>query len=378
MVEPDWFADGDFSWLDAADIEARAQPQAIAAAPLPAPAEVGGEAESQAEPEPVADAQPDPTVEVASLPEPEPEPEPVPESVVEGLSLTEPAAEPQIAAEPQVAPEPPVEVASLTEPVAEPQIAADLEVAPEPPVEVASLTEPVAEPEVAAESQVAEAPRVAPQLDPEPTVESAIAFEVPQPVEVSGADEEPVMWLGGQRDAADEIEIAATASHPESPPAPRRDPVAWPATDRGGGVTQAVAPPLAMTEEELAQLARDEGWDDAEVSAIRAMISRPALGAVELPGAAELDEAMSALQAVPIGSRSDEAAPRQWAKSATPDEETSPYQDWAFEVEPAPAETPARQLALAPRSAAPDPEWLRRRRGPAATAYRRIRRLFNG
>ena len=252
---------------------------------------------------------------------------------------------------------------------------------PEPVVEVASLTEPESEKEVAADPEFAAEPAVAAELDPEPAPESAVAFEVPKSVEVSPADEEPVMWLGGLRDAADEIEIAATATQPGTRPAPRRDPVdpvAWPAIDRGTTVTQAVAPPLAMTEEELAQLARDEGWDDAEVAAIRAMISRPAPRSVELPGAAELDEAMTALQAVPVGSIPDAGSQRQWAKASSAGAGRSADEDWAFEVEPAPPETVARPSALAPRAGAPDPDWLRRRRGPAATAYRRIRRLFNG
>jgi len=132
-----------------------------------------------------------------------------------------------------------------------------------------------------------------------------------------------------------------------------------------------------MTEEELAQLARDEGWDDAEVEAIRAMILRPTPRTVQLPGAAELDEAMTALQAVPIGSQADAASPRQWAKPATPGAGTTGYEDWAFQVEPAP-ETPALRPPQAPRRAAADPNWLRQRRGPAASAYRRIRRIFTG
>lgn len=202
-----------------------------------------------------------------------------------------------------------------------------------------------------------------------------------EPVEASGAAEEPVMWLGGRRDAADEPEVATTASHAEEIPFAQSwdplEPMAWPASDRGATTAQAAAPPLAMTEAELAQLARDEGWDDAEVAAIRAMISTPAVGAVDLPGSAELDEAMSALQGVPrrsTGARSG----REWTKPATPDEETSSYSDWAFEVEPPLAQMPAVPSPLAPRRPASDPNWLRSRRGPAASAYRRIRRIFTG
>ncbi len=280
VVEPDWFADGDFSWLDAADIEARSQPEMIA-------------------------------VEIAASPAaPEEEAEPAPE------------------------------------PIAEPEVVAEV------------VAEPVAEPQ------------------PEATV----AFEEMEPVEVSGG-EEAVMWLGEPPAAADAMEIASSPAHPEASPAPRSwdplEPVAWPAGDRSAPATQAVAPPLAMTEEELAQLARDEGWDDAEVSAIRAMISRPSSRTVELPGSAELDEAMSALQAVPIGPRADDSPGRKWAKPTTPDAATSGYDDWAFAVDPSSAQALAPQPQPAARRAA-DPNWLRQRRGPAASAYRRIRRIFTG
>jgi hypothetical protein len=142
-----------------------------------------------------------------------------------------------------------------------------------------------------------------------------------------------------------------------------------------------VRPPLAMTEDELARLALDEGWDDAEVAAIRAMITPMPTSRVDLPGAAELNEAMAALEAVPV--RSDPAydVSRQWAKAAPDDEAPAPRGDWAFDVEPAPPSTasqPATDLTSALRRTASDPGWLRRRQGPAAAAYRRLRRLFPG
>jgi hypothetical protein len=97
------------------------------------------------------------------------------------------------------------------------------------------------------------------------------------------------------------------------------------------------------------------------------------MGTVELPGSAELDEAISALQAVPIGPSASPPAGRQWTKPARPDQEPTRHDEWAFEVEPPPAQPPVPH-----RQAAADPEWLRRRRGPAASAYRRIRRIFTG
>ena len=297
-VEPDWFADGDFSWLDAADLEARSQPPTVA-------------------------------VEVMATPPAEP--------------LVE------------------IEVAAAAEPLAElmPSTVSDL--AAEPGPEAVTSVEPEAGPEERA---------------PVPEI---------QAVEVGNASEEPVMWLGGEREPAEEMPAEEMEVAPRSYPGPTlsariRDafePVPWPATDRGAVAVETMAPPLAMTEEELMQLARDEGWDDAEVSAIRAMITRPPNAPVELPGSAELDEAISALQAVPITPRSEANPANQWAKPATRRTESIGRDDWAFEVEP-----PLPQLAAAPsppsRRDAAAPAWLRRRRGPAADAYRRIRRIFTG
>ncbi|MDP9467427.1 MAG: hypothetical protein M3P32_01625, partial [Chloroflexota bacterium] len=325
VVEPDWFADGDFSWLDAADVEARSKPEIAAVAPVTAPSDldappeidVAAGADAKAPPELDAAAGAD----AGAVPEPESEPE----ALIETTLRAEPHAEVEVEAEPE----------------AEPEVAAELEPGPEAP----------------------------------------IAFSEMEPVEVSGAGEEAVMVLGGPHGASDEREIPPAAPRAVASSAPRTgdplEPAAWPASDRGTSVSQAVAPPLAMTEEELAQLARDEGWDAAEVAAIRAMISRPAPRAVQLPGAAELDEAMSALHAVPIEPHADAPSPRQWAKPATQAEETTDYDDWAFEVEPAPR-APVAPRQPVPRRAAPDPNWLRQRRGPAASAYRRIRRIFSG
>jgi hypothetical protein len=138
-----------------------------------------------------------------------------------------------------------------------------------------------------------------------------------------------------------------------------------------------------MTEDELARLALDEGWDESEVAAIRAMITPPPASRVDLPGATELHEAMAALDAVPV--RADPAfdASHQWAKPASDDDEPVPHDDWAFQAEPAPSLPPAAprpptDVTSALRRTAADPGWLRLRQGPAAAAYRRLRRLLPG
>ena len=99
---------------------------------------------------------------------------------------------------------------------------------------------------------------------------------------------------------------------------------------------QGVRPPLAMTEAELSRLAQDEGWDASEIAAIRAMITPIPSGPVGLPGAAELHEAMEALEAVPIRSDPTKRVSRQWAKPAPEDQAPIRPDDWAFEAEPAP------------------------------------------
>ena len=196
------------------------------------------------------------------------------------------------------------------------------------------------------------------------------------------------MWLGDDREVApamgSETETAiASAEVPVeadlvSPGWNAVEPDPWPATDADLPVTAAIPPPLTMTEAELAQLARDEGWDEAEVAAIRAMISRPAHRPVELPGGTELDEAMAALDAVPVHPEVGAEPPHEWTKPVTGSDVPSTHDDWAFEAEPDPRPTYSAQPPMAPRRPAPDPNWLRQRRGPAASAYRRLRRLFPG
>ena len=327
VVEPDWFADGDFAWLDAADAEARGE-----AEPAEAQPEVQAEALAEAEPEPMPEA----------VGEPQAEPEPM--SVSEDAPLTEMAPTPE--------PEP------------EPDPAAQLQAAFEPEVEF----EPWQPPEPVAPSVVAE-PAAEPELEraPEPpTMSTAVA--------VGDLGEEEVMWLGAEPEATSIV-------RDQPGPAPQAQVDPWPVVDT-------VRPPLAMTEDELARLALDEGWDDSEVAAIRAMISPPPHPAVDLPGAAELHEAMAALEAVPVRPDLSLDASRQWSKPASGGDEPPTYDDWGFETEPtlrpapspsaSPSPAPPRDVTSALRQTASDPGWLGRRTGPAASAYRRLRRLFPG
>jgi hypothetical protein len=330
VVEPDWFADGDFAWLDAAEHELPEGPASEAVA-----------AETEVEPsDQVAEA---PPLQPAEQP-PEPHPEPQPE---------------QQLLEEQALPLPP-----LPEPI--------------PP----SVVEPAP-----AESEAPEPE--APARPWQALGSEADATDTPEPPESGGAEgqemrltssavaaqelEEEVMWLGAEPGLSvrDEPSQAVVA---EAEP--------WPSVDMAAIVTDPVRPPLAMTEDELARLALDEGWDEAEVAAIRAMITPLPSATVNLPGAAELHDAMAALEAVPVRTEPVPDPARQWAKPIAPEDPPARQDDWAFEAEPAPPMPEAphspMDVTAALRRSVTDPGWLRRRQGPAAAAYRRLRRLLPG
>ncbi len=325
VVEPDWFADGDFAWLEAAEMDGSAQAEPAAVTP------------DQTEPEP----------ETASA-EPVVQEEPAPKA----QALQEPEAEAPALQESEA----PVEPVRQPDPELVPEFGAEAEFEPwQPPELAAAETSPGL---AVAETAVVD--------EPEPqTMSTAVAAE-----EV----EEEVMWLGREPEASPIVRDEPRAQY-------RAEADAWPAVDAPPAV-QMVRPPLAMTEEELARLALDEGWDDAEIAAIRAMITPPPSATVDLPGAAELHEAMAALEAVPVQADPSYDVSRQWAKQAPDDAEPPRHDDWAFEPEPAPPppapSSPPTDVTSALRRSAEDPGWLRRRQGPAAAAYRRLRRLFPG
>jgi hypothetical protein len=125
---------------------------------------------------------------------------------------------------------------------------------------------------------------------------------------------------------------------------------------------------------------------------------------IELPGAAELDEAMAALEASPATARpaglSDEQEPNGarveaaseehgavWSKSSTTagGEPVSAQSSSPNDPGPPFHTTGAGVSRVLPNANdvddadhARDDDWLHGRRGPAANAYRRLRRLFPG
>ncbi len=140
------------------------------------------------------------------------------------------------------------------------------------------------------------------------------------------------MRLGEEFDAA-ELEVAAPGWHRES--------------SRG----EVSSPLLELSEDDLSRLAANEGWDPAEVDAIRSFLGRSATDAPPSP---------------------------EGGLAASPPPDVLPPSRDVSETVTETASPDASAAAGEPQQADRDAEWLKARRGPAATAYRRLRRLFQG
>ena len=140
------------------------------------------------------------------------------------------------------------------------------------------------------------------------------------------AQEEALLWFGDEFEAADELEVAAPGwrdqERVEAAPA--------------AGVALVEAQQEPPSDEQIDRLA-DEGWGSDEVDAIRSYLGRA--------GVAE-------------------------SEAAAPPSPEEPAPQGAAEPAPEPGPEPMPSPGF-------DQDWLRGRRGPAATAYRRLRRLFN-
>jgi hypothetical protein len=412
--------------------------------------------------------------EAASEPAAASEPEPEPELIFE----PEPAFESGLVSSPEVVaePEPAVAPEAADEPVisTEPELASDQE----PPAQ----PEPFVEPEPSVDSGATPDRRTNdgwPQADvvhgAHAELDSA-AGEIAQASVERGVEEE-LMWIGegfdvGPSPSASTVEPGGVVSRPLQP-ASRRASV--------------------VEDQALTRMAEERGWDDQELIAIRSLLAGPAPtqpaestpappepepsppppepepeppaatevedealdwergpaawsppsaspASGELPGATELDEAMSRFGArtafpprqagtprseitdqpksepprdqapaePPHSSAEPDVAPpagepsRAGSPLETPDAGPAPIPQpltWskasamvtpqeASQAPPtpilpgAPESLPTDSSQVPSASPAPprpnDPDWLRGRRGPAATAYRRLRRLFPG
>jgi hypothetical protein len=287
------------------------------------------------------------------------------------------AAEPEL----EVAPEP--EAALEAESALEPESDAIQEAFTEPMPPPLDWPTPDLERGAGVESAPDAGPRppeefVAPSPEPEshaePSTERAAESAPDQPVASARAGEEELMWLGDEFEEAN-LEIATQG---------------WRSPDES--VLPAPASPvLELSDAELSQLAEDEGWDRAEVEAIRSLLGRPS-GAAGAPTGDgdplsttdELDDPND-----PKGPGAP-SAPHETTTEASeppPDPVKDPIGDpqsdvlggpaaQANEDDLRPTQVPIRRTG--PMQSSRDPVWLKGRRGPAADTYRRLRRLFPG
>ena len=311
IAEPDWFADGDFAWpVEPPPPPPSDEPDAAAVEPT---AEV-----EQHDAEPAEQQESDwPTGSA--------------ETSAAGPALPDEALAPPDEPAVAVAVEAPFEPPELTLPTAVPM---DLPAEPaEPAAGTHEAPEAAVEPEVDREPQ---APMGAQEL---------AGFRDTSEVEL--------MWLGDEFEAA-ELEIAAPGWHSQPP---SDDTTTHPSTP----VSADPGLRMELSDEQLARLAHDEGWEPSEVDAIRAFLGR---------------------SETTVAAAEPALAPAEGAASEPPP--PAPSMSVALPVEPVsasgwqPPRPPIARLELPRTAAAGNPDWLRGRRGPAATAYRRLRRLFPG
>jgi hypothetical protein len=374
--EPDWFADGDFAWLDVAEMEGAATPgpEAEAAIGEPAAANTTDEPTTSTQAEDaggqiaVEMAIPEGTAELLDKPQDESDDQTVDELNADTEDETddqpddgpddEPDDEPGWGASP---------AGAAAEAEAEIQAAFD-----EVPDTGATL--------MATESEIQAAFDEVPTAPERPTPAESSVRDEKIDVAVVDPDATPEPFSSAISIASEDLDTGEVIESAESGASELESAFSRrPSTENEWRSTGATALGLQLSDAELAQLAADEGWDPTEVDAIRTLIGRGTPEPEprgELPGAEDLRDAMAALDAIPIetgktiaGNEADEEWWRQPARPAPQLGGSDAARPTPRGVIPEPFPSP---------TAAPDPEWLRRRRGPAADAYRRIRRLFTG
>jgi hypothetical protein len=216
------------------------------------------------------------------------------------------------------------------------------------------------------------APSPEPESYTEPVAEPAAAEVAPDQPVASRAGEEELMWLGDEFEEAN-LEIATQG---------------WRSPDESVAPTTA-SPVLELSDAELSQLAEDEGWDRAEVEAIRSLLGRPSGAAAPTDDADPLStpdepddpndpKGPGASSAPDVTSGAVEPAPDPTEDAGDDSPDDVPPGVGAQEPEAAAKPTQRLIHPTGPMLPSADPLWLKGRRGPAATAYRRLRRLFPG
>ena len=212
------------------------------------------------------------------------------------------------------------------------------------------------------------------------TIPKPAAIPASPDVGVSPAEDEALSRLAVER-GWDDDELRAIRSLLAQPGRPARD-----EADLGASPSDPVAPEAEATTKAARDLAeratpsvdtetREEeafDWEQGPPAWNPPPMARPSL---ELPGAVELDQAMAAFE---VGAWSKESAGRHDQPTPEPaaGEPSHEIRPQAQPVQPPASPEPASTSPTAESSEAGDTDWLRGRRGPAANAYRRLRRLF--
>ena len=163
------------------------------------------------------------------------------------------------------------------------------------------------------------------------------------------------------RSALDEADVGVTAAE-----APAPKPETMPESDRD--FAEAAGPSVDAGNRE------DEAFDWEQGPSAWSP-PRVARASLELPGAVELDQAMAAFE---VGAWSKQSTERRNEPTQEPAVRQSTDEARAQAQPPEPPAGPEPRADEIPSepSAGADTDWLRGRRGPAANAYRRLRRLF--
>jgi hypothetical protein len=336
VVEPDWFADGDFTWLDAGEGETT-----VEGAPVPAPPEPAHP--EPAHPEPEEPDEPEATIEPPASEEMEhverEDEGPAADAIQDAFD--EPAAD-ESGSEPE---------ATTDEPTSGEMEHVERE--DEGPAADAiqdAFEEPAAEPEPPEPGRAgAKGPdtvgfglfRGQPTSAQAAPEQSAIVPDRP----TSARDEEALLWFGDEFEA-EHMEVAAEGWREQSAPVPP------------------AGPKIAVSDAELERIAAAEGWDSEDVDAIRSYLGRTA-GQVADESPPPSTAATEVAPSETTGQPSIEGRPSTGEPEPRSGAESHAAQPWAVD-EPTTSPGPS-----------PDQDWLRGRRSPAAGAYRRLRRLFD-
>jgi hypothetical protein len=147
-------------------------------------------------------------------------------------------------------------------------------------------------------------------------------------------------------------------------------------------------PVLELSDAELSQLAEDEGWDTAEIEAIRSLLGRPTPTTASEPDGQPGTPMMATATPDPTSLPGRDEVPAAAPSTSPPTDSDQVERQTGLlgadqpsagqSTEDEPSATPPAFVARHSMSSMSDPQWLKGRRGPAATAYRRLRRLFPG